>query len=444
MKIKLIIRTAGISPADHPNPCSCGRENAADSSHPPSHVGGHHRISATVFLVAASCLCLLPSAVAEPGSWTQKADMPAPTSTPASCVVDGILYVMGGHYPYQTALKTVWAYNPQTDLWTPKADMPTERRFAAAAAVDGIVYVVGGSGVGWFGAPVLPVAAYDPKTDMWVTKANIPTGRLTLAACAVDGIIYAIGGTTSYPNGLRTVEAYDPKTNLWSKKRDLPTGLLFLTASVLDGVIYVFAGNQTSTQTLAYAYDPKTDQWTAKGRFSPWSFGLMSATVDGIIYLFGGMTQDLYGSYDFTLAYDPAQDRFSARRKMRRTWVTAGCGVIDGKVYLAAGVNKEPVVNTGVVYYKTVDVFDPQGGVTPQILSLTCESTNRVRLAWQGEAGFRYGVQSTLNIANGPWTSTRFPGGVYSVLATNAVVEATCTVPTADTNRFFRVLELEQ
>jgi hypothetical protein len=286
------------------------------------------------------------------------------------------------------------------------------------------------------------VEAYDPKTDTWVTKADMPTGRAMLAACAVEGIIYAVGGTQNYPDGLRTVEAYDPKTNLWSKKLYLPTGLLFLTASVVDGVIYVFAGNGSSTQTLAYAYDPKTDQWTAKGRFSPWSFGLMSATVDGIIYLFGGMSKDLYGSYDFTLAYDPAQDRFSARRKMPRTRLLSVCGVIDGRVYLAGGVSIEPVVNPNPVYYKAVDVFDPQGGLTPQILSLTCEGTNRVRLAWQGEAGLRYGVESRPNVASGSWTRAMFTSGTNSVLATNGLVEATCLVPTADTNRFLRVLEL--
>ena len=61
MKTKLITRIAGVSPADNRNRCSCVRENAADSSQPPTHVGGHNRITATVFLVAASCLCLLPS-----------------------------------------------------------------------------------------------------------------------------------------------------------------------------------------------------------------------------------------------------------------------------------------------------------------------------------------------------------------------------------------------
>jgi N-acetylneuraminic acid mutarotase len=314
--------------------------------------------------------------------------------------------------------------------------MLTARRFHAAAAVDGIIYVVGGTGVGWPGALLPSVEAYDPKTDTWVTKANIPTARGMLAACAVDGIIYAIGGTTSWPTRSSAVEAYDPKTNQWTTKSNMPNGLVFLTASVADGHIYAFMGTDT------FAYDPQADQWTAKAKFSPWSMGLMSATVDGIIYLFGGMTEDLYGSFDFTLAYDPLQDRFSARRKMRGTRLTAGCGVIDGKVYLAAGVNKEPVVNTGVVYYNTLDVFDPQGGVMPQILSLACESTNRVRLSWQGEAGILYGVQSRPNLASGSWTRNTFSTGTNSVLATNALVEATCVVPTADTNRFFRVLEL--
>ncbi|HRY52045.1 MAG TPA: kelch repeat-containing protein [Candidatus Paceibacterota bacterium] len=392
---------------------------------------GNKRIIAFVFGAALSCLCLLPPALAAPGSWTQKADMPGQTSATSSCVVDGILYVIGGHYPYPSPLRTVWAYDPRTDSWTRKADMPTARNFLAAAAVDGIIYVIGGA--------VAPkkVEAYDPRTDIWETnKADMPTGRATHAACTVDGIIYAIGGSAGWPTPSSALEAYDPKTNQWTKKSNMPKGLVFLTASAADGLIYVFSGTET------FAYDPKTDHWTAKAQYSPWSYGLMSSTLDGIIYLFGGMSEDMYGSFDFVLAYDPAQDRFSARRKMPRTRLVAGCGVIDGKIYLAAGISKEPVVNPDEVYYTVLDVFDPQGGIAPHILSLACESTNRVRLAWQGEAGLRYGVQSTAKVANGPWTRNMFAIGTNSVLATNAMVEATCLVPTADTNRFFRVLEL--
>ncbi len=166
----------------------------------------------------------------------------------------------------------------------------------------------------------------------------------------------------------------------------------------------------------------------------------MSSAADGIIYLFGGWTADLPGCYDLVLAYDPAQDQFTPRRKMPRTRSTAGCAVIDGKIYLAGGPSKEPIVNPDAIYYTVVDVFDPQGGVTPQILSLTCESTNQVRLVWQGEAGVGYGVESRPTVASGPWARVMFSTGTNSVLATNALVEARCLVSPADA-RFFRVLE---
>jgi len=148
-----------------------------------------------------------------------------------------------------------------------------------------------------------------------------------------------------------------------------------------------------------------------------------------------------FGGHDFVLAYDPALDQFSARRRMPKTRMTPACGVIAGKIYLPGGVSKDPVVFPDAVYYRNLDVFDPQGGVTPQIQSLTCESTNRVRLVWQGEAGVRYGVQSTPSIAKGPWTRAMFSSGSNTILATNSLVEATCLVPIPNTNQFFRVLE---
>jgi hypothetical protein len=398
-------------------------------------------VTATGLVVGALCLCPAWAANAAPGSWTQKADIPAPTSTPASCVADGILYVMGGHddRAASNALQTVWAYNPQTDMWTNRAPLPSPRHFLGqcAAVVDGMIYLVGGSGPGRPGTPVLPVAAYNPRTDTWTNLADIPTGRKVLTACAVDGIVYAIGGHDADNHPVASVEAYDPKSNQWTTKTSAPYAAGFLTASVAtNGQIYVFG------YTVTCAYDPKTDSWTTRSHFSPYSWGLMSAEVDGLIYLFGGFTQDWKDGHDFTLAYDPAQDQFSARRKMLRKRGTAGCGVIGGKVYLAAGVSKEPVVNPDVVYYAALDVFDPQGGV-PQIVSLTCENTNCVRLRWEGEPGIWYGVESRPNVASGDWTRMMFSTGTNTVLATNSLVEASCLVPVEDPNRFLRVLESE-
>lgn len=141
----------------------------------------------------------------------------------------------------------------------------------------------------------------------------------------------------------------------------MPQGRWFLTASVVDGQIYVFHG------TDVFAYDPKTDTWTTKAsHFSPYSWGLMSAAVDGTIYVLGGFSENWSEGYDFTLAYDPARDEFTKRRPMLRKRGVAACAAIGAKVYLAGGASKEPLQNPDSILYRGLDVFDPQGNLTPE------------------------------------------------------------------------------
>ncbi len=372
-----------------------------------------------------------PQASTSPGSWAQKADMPAHASATAVCALDGILYVIGGNYPYPKPLRAVWAYDSQTDRWASKADMPTARNFLAAAAVGHTIYVVGG----WpGGGPLRTVEAYDPTADTWTAKASMPTARGGLAVCALDGIIYAIGGFASWPNALSTVEAYDPASNQWSKKSNLPKGLLFVTASAVGDQIYVFMGGET------FAYDPKLDRWSTKAKYSPWSFGQSSGAVDGLLYLFGGMSQDMYRSYDVTLAYDPAQNQFTARRRMPKIGLVGGCAAIDGKLCLPAGISKEPVLNPDPVYYTRLDIFDPLGGVTPRILSAAWESADRLKLLWQAEVGITYGIESSPELATNRWTRVPLPTGL-GMVATNAVMGTSCSIAPGEPRRFFRVLE---
>jgi hypothetical protein len=306
--------------------------------------------------------------------------------------------------------------------------------------VDGIIYAIGGGGMA---DPVTgAVEAYDPKTDTWVAaKTEMPTPRCGHTACAVDGIIYTIGGVRAVggnPVVMPTVEAYDPKTDQWTPKAQLPIAAGFLVARAVNGVIYAFAGKRT------FAYDPQTDSWTTKAPIPDGSLncrGSASSVADGIVYLFGGDSADLYTTYDLTLACDPVQDGFTAKRKIPMKCLLAAAATIDGKIYLTGGGNADLGVYANNVLYDTLWVFDPQGGVAPQLLSLNRDTADSARLAWQGEAGRLYGVQSTLNPATGLWTRVSFTTGTNSILATNALVEATCAVPSADTSRFFRVLE---
>jgi hypothetical protein len=393
--------------------------------------------------IFACCLCLtFPPALGAPGSWTQKKNLPMARAGAAACAADGILYVVGGDEPGDTQeyrqTKTLFAYDPGTDSWTQKRDMPTARRFPGVAVVDGIVYVIGGGGI--VDPATDAVEAYDPKTDTWTTKASLPAPRSAVAACAANGILYAIGGITGVsPNVgfLDTVEAYDPENDQWTPKSPLPKPAASFSAYLVNGFIHFFSGKDT------FVYDPSTDRWSNKSPIPNWSLVAnlnATGTADGILYLFGGESSAHKGT-TFTLAYDPVQDRFIGKRMIPVPIEGAACAAIDGRIYLAGGADKSPPIYSDAVIYDNLWVFDPQGGVAPQFLSLTRESPSSVRLLWQGEAGRLYGVQSKPHLTSGLWLPFVLSTGTNVILATNDVVEATGAVPATDTQRFFRVLE---
>jgi N-acetylneuraminic acid mutarotase len=264
--------------------------------------------------------------------------------------------------------------------------------------------------------------------------------RCLHAGCAFNGLIYAVGGAIvvgGNPVIVSTVEAYDPKTDEWTPKANLPLAGYGGVAIPVNGLIYAFYGKNT------FAYNPESNVWTAKAPIpvsSLYAKLSASAAVHGIVYLLGGQSADKYTTYDFTLAYDPAHDTFAAKTNMPMPCMSAAAVTIDGKIYMTGGCSGDPTVYSTVVMYSNVWMFDPH---LPRCVSLTIQSPNSVRLVWQGEAGQAYGVKSRADVATGTWSQTQvtFSTGTNSILATNALIEATFTFPTTDATGFFEVIE---
>ena len=74
--------------------------------------------------------------------------MPTPRWSPASGVVNGKIYVVGGTVVPRAGdrqnLTTVEVYDPETDTWAQGVDMPTARGWLSASLIDGKLYAVGG------------------------------------------------------------------------------------------------------------------------------------------------------------------------------------------------------------------------------------------------------------------------------------------------------------
>lgn len=382
---------------------------------------------------------LLSRAAAPPGSWARKADMPEAIALFAGCAIDGIFYIAGGASgTNETALvprRSLFAYDPKADVWSQKKDMKTPRWFVAGAAVNGIFYVIGGGG-GYGTTVTSAVEAYDPKTDTWTSKSPLPSPRTALSACVSDGILYAIGGISINAEEVRTVEAYDPATDRWTQKAMIPSAGSFGSAQTVDNSIYAFYGIDT------FRYDRQTDQWARKTSIRAGTYNCRvsaSSVVDGLIYLMGGTSADLYTTYNNVLAYSPVDDRFVAKRRLPAKTLGATAATIDGKIYVVGGADRDLGVYSSGVVYKTLWEFDPQGGVASQLQSVIIDSPTSVRVAWQGDEGRLYGVESTTDLVKGVWSRLRLPT-VTTLVATNSLVEATCTVVPSE-QRFFRVIE---
>lgn len=393
--------------------------------------------------VRVSILCLMATGSfglsvvvgAGPGSWVRKANMPMAISTPAACAVDGILYVIGGHDRSYQQLATVFAYDPKTDQWTRKSDMPTARRWMSAAVVDGVIYAMGGGG--WQDPVSNVVEAYNPKTDTWTARAPMPTGRFTFAACALDGVIYAMGGGDNQMQGLATVEAYDPVADRWTSRKPMPEAIGLTAATVEGGLIHICHGKDVLT------YDPGREKWTTRSPFPTWRHAAMAGSFGGVLYLFGGCNSDYSVTYNQATGFDLTSGTVLAKRHIPRTRAFGAGAMIDGKIYLVGGADREPVADPTAIFWNVLDVFDPQGGVTPMITGIDPKPSEPLQLTWQGEAGVLYSVYATTDSVRGPWSRVTLTSGKNTVLATNAVVGASVENSSAIESRFFRVVDVD-
>jgi N-acetylneuraminic acid mutarotase len=153
-------------------------------------------------------------------SWSRKTDMPTERASLSTGVVNGKIYAIGGDYwdnvnSIGANYATVEEYDPTTDTWTTKTPLPTPTYDPATVVVDGKIYVIGGVGAvsEELGAETYflsDVMKYDPAIDIWTKEGDLRVPRTALSASVVAGRIYVIGGHEVKVEPITTVEAYQP------------------------------------------------------------------------------------------------------------------------------------------------------------------------------------------------------------------------------------------
>jgi N-acetylneuraminic acid mutarotase len=249
-------------------------------------------------------------------TWTTKTPMPTPRYLTASAVVDGKIYIIGGDsifiLGWCDVLHTMEVYDPSNDTWdTQKTPMPTGRYAASACVVNGVIYVMGGVYMlpgDDVGRLLNVVEAYDPATDTWTTKAPMPTARYALSMPVVNGKIYAMGGSVGGGYGINTVELYDPETDTWTMKASMPIVNCYFGTCIVDGIIYTIGGWDYSQHSRVFTYDPEIDEWSELSTMPTARLGLGAGIVNGKIYAIGGAPHSTMPPLSINEEYDPHLD----------------------------------------------------------------------------------------------------------------------------------------
>ncbi len=307
------------------------------------------------------CLLGLNSELQAQKGWTQQTDMLLARSYFATCVVDSIIYAIGGIGDADSVNSSVEICDEETYFWTLKTYLPDARWGFAAEAVDGMIYIIGGM-IGE--EETSSVLMYDPVTESFTEKNPMPTARSITDAAAVDGKIYVFGGAIQDASGnfvpTSIVEMYDPESDVWTQKSSLNRARKALMASEVDNRIYVIGGSETTDPaglTTVEMYDPSTDSWSAKQNMHVRRWSPSASVLDGKIYVIGGEKgiEDGWPGLNIVEMYDPATDSWFHKTPMPTSRRSHSSSVLNQEIYVMGGTvgESEPAIRMVEAYFDT-------------------------------------------------------------------------------------------
>lgn len=206
--------------------------------------------------------------------WTDLGTPPQQIHHVQPVVHDDLVWIVSafeGGYPNETAVSSVWTYDPALNTWTEGPAIPSARNRGAAGVVvyDDAFYVVGGNTMGHNGGAVPWLDRYDPLTDTWTALADAPHARDHFTAVVVGHKLVVAGGRQTeqpnpFVNTVAAVDIYDFTTGSWTNAPlPIPTERAG-TMAVAHGEFAVVIGGESDSGAHAAteALDVTTGEWT--------------------------------------------------------------------------------------------------------------------------------------------------------------------------------------
>jgi len=241
--------------------------------------------------------------------WAPRRKMPTLRSGAMAVTVGDKIYVMGGGFKKSDGkfvfLHTVEVYDPKTDTWEVGPDMLMPHDYPATALMDGHIYILGGHHPNATeGGPQTDPGfsfceRFNLRRALWEEAPPLPTPRFALSAVVHESRIWTLGGVAFTPNGFSEfdcVETYEPALRVWTRSTDrvLPWSVAAHGSCTLGNRLYLFGGfsGDGGIGTQAAVYDFNLRAWSIIPPLPHPRAAMGVAILNETIYLIGGWSTD--------------------------------------------------------------------------------------------------------------------------------------------------------
>ena len=265
--------------------------------------------------------------------WELMKPMKIPKGGSQSCVIDNMIYVIGGCDSSMATLNSAEVYNTVTDEWSDLAPVPIDIYESNAEAIKDVIYIVGGwRSIGYTWITIDSTFEYNPDKDSWKIKKEFPVNTGTNSSCVINDKLYILGGLKNFANrdtsGQKQALVYDPACDTWDS---IPKMLYERgegsTACVFDNKIYVFGGLHAIPEIphlfiigKSEMYDPISNIWTELADMPVAVVNHISLVHNNKLYVFGGDSGTFTASKSYGTniiqEYDPATNKWSLMQGM--------------------------------------------------------------------------------------------------------------------------------
>ncbi len=297
------------------------------------------RNAADPFLDSSAVAPTMPQQL--PPRWAMRAPLPAARARLAVVSTPAGVFAIGGVANGQVT-GAVEQYVPAEDRWIAHPPKPTPAANIGAVLVDGRIYVPGGHDAQGRVLNVLEI--YDPDTREWTQGPPLPAPRAAYAIAEEAGRIYVFGGWDGY-RYVDTVLQFSPDTGAWIALTPMPKALGFQAAASLGGKIFLIGGYDGSKEYAScYEYAPSLDgsgpsPWRQCAPLSVPRGGASATAVGNSVYVVGGGWQ---GFVAYNERYEPQNDtwvRFPT--PIVGQWRNLGVAALGTQLYAIGGWSGE-------------------------------------------------------------------------------------------------------